>query len=55
MRRGFCHLKMYGRDDVVSKAISGLLAASAAFLGALGGKRILRAGVTENIRGTNNL
>ena len=43
MRRGFCHLKMFGEDYVdyvVSKAISGFSAASAAFLSALGGKRI---------------
>ncbi len=50
MCRGFCHLEMSRRDCFVSKAISGFFATSAAFLSALGGKKILTAEVAEKIR-----
>jgi hypothetical protein len=40
MRRGFCHVEMFGQDYVVSKAISRFFAVSAAFLSAPGGKKI---------------
>ena len=39
MRRGFCHLEMFGQDYVFYKVISGFFAAFAAFLSALGGKK----------------
>lgn len=40
MRRGFCHLEMFGQDLRRSRSDSAFFAASAAFLSALGGKKL---------------